>query len=165
MERRDFVSGIFTGTVAVGGGYGVLEIVDRELAVSDEEETRNQTVEEPPQEVETVVPLGEEFHHRMLTDYPQSSVYITPKSELYFEFDPSKGSGKALRKEIDQIAVVYANVVEQQSVEPVTLTMVVDKVQAVVPKASVVAFNSGKVDEEAYTEMIGVMDVERNNDS
>jgi len=92
-------------------------------------------------------------------------VYISDEGELVIEYRTNAEKEGELETEFAQIAKLYAETVMEGEYEPVTLSLIVGKVQGIVPEPALRAYVESDINQEAYLKTIEVTDVERNTPS
>lgn len=133
----------------LGGNEGTAEVPD-----SSTEENEGRVVEGNPLLVDFMKKFQSEY-------YSENDTYIKENNDIFVEYHSDAQSGDALDKEFKEIGLMFANIAKENDYEPVTLTLVVDMVQAVVPRPMVDRYARGKLDEEAFKKTIGVTKIDR----
>lgn len=171
MQRRELIKTIGAavgGVTVVGGGSFALSQLGAGSGDSqeeDEEDEEIQTVTDAPAEVDAAKPLIADFLHHISPYYESAHVYPYRNGLVVMEYQSDAESGKDLLKEFYRIAVEYIKVIENGDHTPRTLAIVVSEVQAVVPKPSIKAHLSGRINQEAFLQTIEVRSIERRTES
>jgi len=120
-------------------------------------------VEDAPASVEEKEKLATEFYKEVDNYYNNVRVFINKGGGIALEYETKSSSGDGLEKEINRVASLYIDIAKEQN-KSATLSIIVDKVQAIVPGPSVSAYVSGDLEKNAAMETIEVIGIERRND-
>lgn len=163
MRRRTYLTSI----VGVAGALAGCSSRPTTSEVDDQEsdsEPASESVpdDEVPAAVAETQPLAEELHAAVREHYDEASVWINESGDtIALEYTSTKETVEALETELHQITQLYVDVVERGDHDPVTLSIVMGEVQAVVTRDATVAYIEGKLQEEAFYETIQITDVKR----
>lgn len=121
-----------------------------------------QTIENPPEEIEVVQPLAEDFYLFIRDYFDNVEVFITQNGEVAMVYDSDAEKESEITGEFHRIANEYARIVKENKHPPTTLSIIPGSVRAIVPETSLKAHVSGEINEKAFLETIEVREVEQN---
>lgn len=160
MNRRAFITTV--GTVAFAGCTELGRSQGTEEQTETETETSETTTEQAPKEVKTVRSLAADYHTAVREHYSDARVFINPDgSELAMSYTTRKETAESLKSELYQLIDLYATVAKNGGYEPISLTVVMDSVEAFAPGPSVKSYVAGDLKQNAFFETIEVMGVEQ----
>ncbi|WP_239647752.1 hypothetical protein [Natrinema altunense] len=153
MNRRAFLATVsavpFGGCTAIGDSK-----TDGQQNHTPTNESDGPVVDDPPEEVAAVQPLAEAFHTHITEFYPDARVFITPSGEIVMDYQGDASSGDALKREYNNIATEYAEVIETEGTEPTTLIISPSNVKVYVVESALRAYVNDEIDEKAFLETI-----------
>lgn len=141
------------GLVVVSGGNGT-------SPQQDQSPVNDTTVSE---EVEDVYPLALELDMQMNGYFNDVEVYVSNEGEIAMRYRTNAEAGEELKKEMQRIAVEYASISNETSVNPPTLSIISGNVQMVVPEPTVKSYTNGDINKEAFIKTLEVIKVENNS--
>lgn len=167
MNRRTFITTIGAGTAALAGCSNRPALSDVN-ADADEDEDEDAdggervAEDEVPQAVREVRPLAKDFHSVVHGRYNDVSVWINQAGDMIaMEYMTEQTSAEGLQTELREIAELYANVVRDADHEPVTLSIIMDRIRAMAAPAPVEQYAAGELEREAFHETVEVTGIER----
>lgn len=159
FSRRQLLGAI--GCAGLGGvGVGSLLVRNNNMGWSERTVPDNKL----SSEVRAIKPLARDFTTTIQKHY-EADVYITRAAELIMEYQSNEQSADGLMSEFGQIARLFAKTVKSGEYQPVSLTIVVGKVQAIVPQPAVAAYIDDRLNEKAFMQTIEVTGIERRGGS
>lgn len=161
MNRRTFLGAVgIAGVSVVGGATGAAYALGDGNGDSEPDGAKPDRPSTPSQSVKRARPLAEAFYKR-LSEHFESKVYITQEGEIVAEYETNAERREELEAEFSQLAVLYAETISEGEYEPVTLSLVVDSVQGIVPVTSLRAYITDDINKKAFLKTIEVKSVER----
>jgi len=158
------LAGLGLSVVMTGAGAGTYMLLNNGAEAKPTETQQPLNESEVPQKVKDVKPLAKAFIPEFKKHF-DGKVYISDEGELVIEYRTNAEKEGELETEFAQIAKLYAETVMEGEYEPVTLSLIVGKVQGIVPEPALRAYVESDINQEAYLKTIEVTDVERNTPS
>lgn len=164
MDRRSYITSIGAVTAtAMSGCMGQASSGDG--AGTDGSSAEPVSADEEPQAVTEAKPLMRDFGTTADKQYEEVRVFYNPEMErVVMAYTTAQESVEGLKKELYQIAELYANVVHDADHEAEHLSIVTGEVQAVVEPVPAEEYGAGELKKDAYHETISVTKVTRRDE-
>ena len=117
--------------------------------------------EDPPEAVKASEPLAKAFLKRMEnSSIKNPRVFVWKDGSIFLLYDTQAKNEPELETEIHNLAKEFAMVVRKSGEPAKTLSIVTDRVKAIVPRPTVKAYVNDEIETEAYLETITITDAE-----
>jgi hypothetical protein len=171
VSRRQVLGGGGAGllTLLLGGGAEYLTSGD-DSETSSSQESGLKNPEDIDPKLMNASRLGLALHERLEGTLPDLMLYVVagPESasgepELAVRYETRADSPDEVEAELHNVAKTYGDVLHGQEENPVTLTATTSQVSAMVPKPVAVAYDEGRINQEAYLETVEIMETNEHN--
>jgi len=152
MKRRNLLYSTVGVGVSMIGAFG--------WHITSQEETEEVVTESDLPEGSNLE-LARSFAKEIKTYFPSASIYITDDATVAMRYETDTESKSELETELYTIADKFASHASEHGSD--TLTILVDKVQMIVPEPTVKAYTEDEINQEAFFKTLEIKGTEYND--